>query len=340
MNRPTPSAPAEKKKKSPLGAFVILLVVLAVIGMTAAVATRVPDTMELERRMDAAATAINVDGITALAGAIEAHPRAANRRDARQLVNEMIRVSLEEAVNATDYAALETLSKAMKENAAWSPYATESNRGLLAVAWGEILKRMEREQAALSEFRAVAERLVNAPVPIPADVVTVVDFKLPPGFAGARQLQIAAAYAAAVAVNAPELADSTLVLAADKEAVRAGTEEPCKECGGSGKVACRNCVRNPGKCPNCNGSGKIKVNTFVNRKFETVEQPCPRCEATGHCAVCQGAGKHDCFFCKGSGKRVNSELAVKAMKEKLTQLIAGIDRQAAELNRLRTEAAR
>lgn len=340
MNRSTPPGPTEKKKKSPFGAFLILLVVLAVIGMAAAVAMRLPDTMELERRMDAAASAINVDGITALAGAIEAHPRAANRREARQLVDEMIRITLEDAVNATDYATLETLSKAMRENKAWEPYATGENRKLLASAWSEILKRMEREQAVLAEFRAVAERLVNAPLPIPADVVTVVDFKLPTGFAGARQLQIAAAYAAALAVKAQELADSTLALAADKEAVRAGTEEPCRECGGTGKVACRNCVRNPGKCPNCNGSGKIKVNTFVNRKFETAEQPCPRCEGTGLCAVCKGAGKHDCFFCKGSGKRVNSELAVKTMKEKLAQLIAGIDRQAAELNRLRAEAAR
>ncbi|NCB29596.1 MAG: hypothetical protein EOM63_07525, partial [Clostridia bacterium] len=38
------------------------------------------------------------------------------------------------------------------------------------------------------------------------------------------------------------------------EAVKAGTEEPCKECDATGKVACRNCVRNPGKCPNCGGT--------------------------------------------------------------------------------------
>lgn len=339
MQRPTPPGQAEKKK-SPLGVIIIILVVLAVIGLAAMIASHIPDTMELERRMDTAATAINADGITALAQAIEAHPRSANRDEARQLVNEMIAVCVNEAVARTDYRTLELFTKVMQENTAWKPYATEENRQLFAAAWQKIIQRMEQEQAGLNEFRAVAARMVDSQLPAPDDVVLLADFKLPPGVAAARQIQIAAAYAAAIVLKAQELADSTLALAEDKEAVKAGTEEPCKECDATGKVACRNCVRNPGKCPNCGGTGKIKVNTFVGRKFETVEQPCPRCEGTGLCAVCKGSGKHECFFCKGTGKRVNSEIAAKTMKEKLRLLIDGIDRQEAELNRLKTQVAR
>ena len=312
MKRPTPPGSAEKKK-SPFGVIIIILVVLAVIGLAAMVASRIPDTMELERRMDTAAGSINADAITALAQAVEAYPRAANHGEAQQLVNEMIGVCVNEAVDRTDYPTLELFTKTMDENTAWKPYATEANRQLLSDAWKKIIQRMEQEQARLNEFRTVAGRMVDSQLPAPDDVVFLADFKLPPGVAAARQIQIAAAYAAAIVLKAQELADSTLALADDKDAVKAGTEEPCKECDGTGKVACRNCVRNPGKCPNCGGTGKIKVNTFVDRKFVTAEQPCPRCEGTGLCAVCKGTGKHDCFFCKGTGRRVNSEIAAKTM---------------------------
>lgn len=339
MQHPSPPEQA-KKKKNPIGVIIIILVVLAVIGLAGMIASHIPDTMELERRMDAAATAINADGITALARAIEAHPRAANRNDARQLVNEMIAVSVNEAVARTDYRTLELFTKGMQDNAAWKPYATEENRQLFTAAWQKIIRRMEEEQARLNEFRVVAARMVDSQLPAPDDVVMLADFKLPPGVAAARQIQVAAAYAAATVLKAQELADSTLALAEDKAAVKAGTEEPCKECNATGKVACRNCVRNPGKCPNCGGSGKIKTNKFVGRKFETVEQPCPRCEGTGLCVICKGTGKHDCFFCKGTAKRVNSETAEKTMKAKLRLLIDGIDRQEAELNRLKTQVAR
>lgn len=338
MNRPTPPGSAEKKK-SPLGVIITILVVLAVIALAAMVASHIPDTMELERRMDTAANAINAGGITALAQAIEAYPRAANRREARQLVNEMIKACIDEAVARTDYRTLELFTTTLDEDRAWSSYATDENRQLLSAAWKTILQRMEQEQARLNEFRTVAVRLVNSQLPAPDDVVILADFKPPTGFADARQTQIAAAYAAAIVLKAQELADSTLALAENKEAVKAATEEPCKECGSSGHMTCRNCVRNPGKCPNCGGNGKIKVNKIVSGKFETAEQPCPRCEGTGLCAVCKGTGKHECFFCKGAGRRVNSDIAVNTMKEKLRLLISGIDRQEAELNRLKGRAA-
>jgi len=339
MKRPIPPGSTEKKK-SPFGAIIIILVVLAVIGLAAMIASRIPDTMELERRMDTAANAINADGISALAQAVEAYPRAANRAEAQQLVNEMIGICVNEAVARTDYSTLELFTKTLDENTVWKPYATEENRQLLSAAWQKIIQRMEQEQSQLNEFRTVATRLMNSQLPAPDDVGFLADFKPPAGFAGARQTQLAAAYAAAIVLKTQELANSTLALVEDKEAVKAGTEEPCKECDGTGKVTCRNCVRNPGKCPNCGGIGKLKANKIVNGKFEITEQPCPRCEGTGLCAVCKGVGKHDCFFCKGTGKRVNSEIATKTMKEKLRLLISGIDRQEAELNRLKTQVAR
>ena len=99
MNKQT-NQPAEKKK-NPLSAIIIVLVVLAVLGAAAMIGMRIPDTMELERKMDVAAASINADGVTALAAAIEQHPQAANLADARRLADEMIKVAIDEATAAS-----------------------------------------------------------------------------------------------------------------------------------------------------------------------------------------------------------------------------------------------
>ena len=338
MNKQT-NQPAEKKK-NPLSAIIIVLVVLAVLGAAAMIGRRIPDTMELERKMDVAATSINADGVTALAAAIEQHPQAANLADARRLADEMIKVAIDEATAATDYRTLEAFTAALKENTAWKPYATEENQKKLADAWAETLRRMQKDQDQLNELKAVAARIVNAPALVPADIGAVADFRLPVGLAGSEETRIAAVYAAAIALKAQDLADSTLALAADKEKVRAGTEEPCEECGRQGTVPCQSCVRNPGKCPSCNGTGVMKATKLVGKKFESVDQPCTRCDGSGQCAACKGTGKRECFYCKGTTKRVNTQLAVRSMKENLKQLIADIDRQGAELERLKAAAAR
>ena len=84
----------------------------------------------------------------------------------------------------------------------------------------------------------------------------------------------------------------------------------------------------------------MKATKLVGKKFESVDQPCTRCDGSGQCAACKGTGKRECFYCKGTTKRVNTQLAVRSMKENLKQLIADIDRQGAELERLKAAAAR
>ncbi|MBS1371718.1 MAG: hypothetical protein HPZ91_17370 [Lentisphaeria bacterium] len=334
MNRPNPRQ--QEEKKSPLGKIIVVLVILAVLGALAMVGLRIPDTMELERQMDAAASSISSDSVTMLAGAVEQHPQAANAEDAKQLVNEMIGVMIAEAVPKTDYRTLEGLGKELDGNTAWKPYATDANRKILADAWREVLRRMQEEQDRLTDLKAIAARLQNASIPQAADVAEFVDFKLPAGFAGNRPVQVAAAYAAAVTIKNQELADSVLAEAAGKEAVRAGTEEPCKECNSKGTVPCQSCTANPGKCPSCRGTGKMKANRLVGNKFESIEQPCTRCGGTGECAACKGTGKRECFYCKGTAKRTNTQLAAETMKKTLRTLTGRIDAQAAELNRLKS----
>lgn len=73
----------------------------------------------------------------------------------------------------------------------------------------------------------------------------------------------------------------------------------------------------------------MKATKLVGKKFESVDQPCTRCDGSGQCAACKGTGKRECFYCKGTTKRVNTQLAVRSMKENLKQLIADIDRQGA-----------
>ena len=197
MNRPG-NQKQQEEKKNPAGKIVAVVIVLVVIAAAVMIGIRIPDTMELERQMDAAALAISNDGVTALAGAIEQHPRAANRAGAVLLVNEMIGVMVSEAVPKTDFRTLESIEKELNENTAWKPYASEANRKILADAWNEVIRRMQEEHDKLVDLKAVALWIQNAPVPRIADIAEFYDFKLPAGFAAARPVQMATAFAAAV----------------------------------------------------------------------------------------------------------------------------------------------
>ena len=336
MNRPG-NQKQQEEKKNPAGKIVAVVIVLVVIAAAVMIGIRIPDTMELERQMDAAALAISNDGVTALAGAIEQHPRAANRAGAILLVNEMIGVMVSEAVPKTDFRTLESIEKELNENTAWKPYASEANRKILADAWNEVIRRMQEEHDKLVDLKAVALRIQNAPVPRIADIAEFYDFKLPAGFAAARPVQMATAFAAAVAIKNQELAASILGDASDPEALRAGTEEPCRECDSKGSVPCRSCTANPGKCPTCKGTGVMKVSRLVDNQVQATEQPCTRCKGTGECVVCKGTGKRDCFYCKGTARRTNTDIAAMTMKKGLKNLIDQIDAQAGELERLKSK---
>ncbi len=339
MSRATNPRSTEKKK-SPFGALLVLVIVLAVLGSAGLIATHIPDTMELERKMDAAAATMTPESITSLAESIGALPRAANAAEAGKLVNEMIQVTIADAVANSDYRTLELLSKTMADKESWKPYATEENRKSLSDGWIEILKRLEAEQKQLNELRTVARRLNSVSTPLPVDVEFLADFKLPASLSAAEEEMIAAAYSGAIVLRAQLLADSILARSAAPDAIVAGTMEPCKECGEKGSLPCRNCTGNPGKCSLCNGVGTVKATRLVGKNFEQVEQPCQRCNGTGECTVCKGAGKRECAFCKGKGKWVSSAQAIRSMKAKLHSLVESVDQQEAEFKRLQSEATR
>lgn len=84
----------------------------------------------------------------------------------------------------------------------------------------------------------------------------------------------------------------------------------------------------------------MKVSRLVDKQIQATEQPCTRCKGTGECVVCKGAGKRACFYCKGTAKRTNTEIAAGTMKKGLKELIGQIDTRAAELDRLKSKAAR
>ena len=338
MNRPNNQKQQPEEKKSPVGKIIAAVIVLIILAAVVMIGIKIPETMELERQMDAAALSITNDAVTMLAGAIEQNPRAANKADAIKLVNEMIGVMVSEAVSATDYRTLEGIEKELNSNTAWKPYATEENQKLLADAWADVIRRMQEEHDKLVDLKEVAVRIQNAVIPSAADVVEFYDFKLPVGFAEYRPVQMATAFAAAVAIKNQDLANQILAEAADQESLRAGTEEPCRECNSQGSVPCSSCTANPGKCPTCKGTGSMKVSRFVDNKVQATEQPCTRCKGTGECVVCKGTGKRPCFYCKGTARRTNTEIAAGTMRKGLNALIERIDVQASELERLKPKA--
>lgn len=339
MNRPVNQKPQDQKK-SPVGKIIAIVIVLIILGAAVMVGIKIPDTMNLERQMDAAALSISNDSVTALAGAVEQYPRAANKANAIQLVNEMIGVMISEAVPKTDYRTLEGIETELNDNTAWKPYATEENRKILADAWNEVIRRMQAEHDKLVDLKEVAVRIQGASIPRASDVAEFYDFKLPAGFTAARPVQMATAFAAAVAIKNQELAGSILADAVDQESLLAGTEEPCRECDSKGSVPCRSCTANPGKCPTCKGTGAMKVSRLVDNQVQATEQPCTRCKGTGECVVCKGTGKRDCFYCKGTARRTNTDIAAETMRKGLKTLIGQIDTQAAELERLKSRTVR